>query len=376
MATPSELLELFARFRGSSGIDRARAAGDALRAFASLSADDKRKVAVLVAEKAAPELVPRIREQTGVELSREQIQVVLEMVRNLDEEDVEDLRRVVADPAAREAALRSTAQATASAAVTAAGLDDDLPPPPPHLLDDEGPDGGTREAADELEAADAALADAERRRREIDEQAERELAEAQRELESLRAAEDAPEAAAAAVAPASTSAATSWDGSEEAAARQPGARAEPVTAEEIGEPAAPYEPVFELRDLPAREARAVAAATGSDLTERVRGAGSSGARLRVLTSSLDEVLALDSGQIAELVRAIPDGWARRRAVERLLEHDAILAEEVPDTLRLLGRASDRTWVAATAVEARLLDVDDLDGLIDARAAARLRRRYA
>ena len=71
MATPAEVIELFVGLRDGSTIARARGAAEVFRAFASLTTDQKRELALLVADRAAPQLVPRIEAETGLELSRE-----------------------------------------------------------------------------------------------------------------------------------------------------------------------------------------------------------------------------------------------------------------------------------------------------------------
>ena len=51
------------------------------------------------------------------------------------------------------------------------------------------------------------------------------------------------------------------------------------------------------------------------------------------------------------------------------------ADEVPALVRRVGRPMARAWVVASALEAGLLDLDDVDTLVDLRAADRLQRRY-
>ena len=44
-------------------------------------------------------------------------------------------------------------------------------------------------------------------------------------------------------------------------------------------------------------------------------------------------------------------------------------------VRRVGRPMARAWVVASAIEAGLLSLDDVDTLVDERAAGRLQRRY-
>ncbi len=60
MATPSDVLAQAARLRSGTRFERARAGATALSTFLQLTPDDKRNLAVMVAQRVAPELVPRI----------------------------------------------------------------------------------------------------------------------------------------------------------------------------------------------------------------------------------------------------------------------------------------------------------------------------
>jgi hypothetical protein len=75
-----------------------------------------------------------------------------------------------------------------------------------------------------------------------------------------------------------------------------------------------------------------------------------------------------------LLDAVPDGWQRRRVATRLVEADALQASDIAPVLRRFGRPSDASTVAGTMLAAGAVDLDDLDGLIDARAWRRLATR--
>ncbi len=99
-------------------------------------------------------------------------------------------------------------------------------------------------------------------------------------------------------------------------------------------------------------------------------------RLALLADAGADVWDLGPTGRAAVLDAVPDGWARRRALLRWVALDVITADEAPALVRRLGRRSDRAWVAASLVEAATLDVEDLAGLCDPRDARRLARRYA
>ena len=112
------------------------------------------------------------------------------------------------------------------------------------------------------------------------------------------------------------------------------------------------------------------------LVDRLRRATTDAQRLRVLRAALDGLADLDRATRRAVLSAVPDGWARRRALEAMLQAQVVATAEVPDLVRMLASPMARTWVCASAVEADMLRIDEVDGLVDPRAAARLRRRYA
>ncbi|MBY5163951.1 hypothetical protein, partial [Salsipaludibacter albus] len=133
MTTPADVVDAAIPMASGSRMERARAGLRALGLFGQLSAGDKRDLAVLVAQRVAPELVPRIRSEGGVDLTDEQSRAVLDMVRRLDGDDLRELSEAVATPESRRRALA----AVGGAAAGATGLDDVVaePRPEPTRLD-------------------------------------------------------------------------------------------------------------------------------------------------------------------------------------------------------------------------------------------------
>lgn len=333
MATPAEVIELFAGLREGSSFARAKSAAEVFRAFASLSPQQKRDLAVVVAERAAPHLVPRIEQETGLDLTREQVQAVLDMAGRMDADDLDELAHTVRDREARGEALRSAA----TAAAAASGLDDVVDAP---------------EEAEEADVPEPPVDEAELE----DLGVELEPAELDRQPEPTVEVAPAPEPKAfVSIFDALPDAPGQWEPEQRLATRS-----RPTTPSHAADTA----------DLTTR-----VRAARQPLVERLRAAGSNARRLRLLRASLDDVLTMDrSGRIA-VVDAVPDGWARRRALETLLEAQVLPAAEVPALIRRIDSPVSRAWVCASAIEADMLRLDDVDGLVDERATDRLRRRY-
>lgn len=315
MATPSEVVGLLAEIAGTGGrIDQAKAISRAVKALNSLDADQKREMAVLVAERVAPDLVPKIAEETGVDLTIAQVQAVLDMARRLEPEDVAELQEVVA---AREGLATLPPPVVAATVATTSGpASEPAPDPALEAAPEPAPEPAAPDADAELEAR---LAAAEEERRAL-------LAEAEEERERAVAAA--------------------------------------VAARETAE----------------AEARAALDAAREQADEMLRRAEET-AHVEEPDESADGAdAAADHAPLAPTQRVAvlgaPDGWQRRRMLERLLRAGDVDHDDASDLIRLVGRPMDRAWVAATAVETGVLDVDDLDGLLDPRAVARLQRRYA
>jgi hypothetical protein len=113
------------------------------------------------------------------------------------------------------------------------------------------------------------------------------------------------------------------------------------------------------------------------LVERLRAGSGAAARLRLLDDEIGQVARMDPPRRLGVIRAVPDGWARRRAIERLIAASALPPDEVPAVVATLTSEVARSWVCASAIEAGLLDARDhaLEGLVGSRAVHRLRRRY-
>lgn len=398
MATPAEVVDLFADVREGSSFERARAAANAFRAFASLSASEKRDLAALVAERAAPQLVPKIRAETGLDLTREQVQAVIDMAGRMDAEDIDELRHTLRDQQAREEALRTVGASAATAAAGASGLDDVLTPPaqeapeppaddgPPH---EEGPEtAAERDAPEHRELGppdldvDEAELDAlgvESELLEVDTEPapSTSVASAPEPREFVSIFDDLPSLPAFEQRAEGATMTPDRVGVSLADLDQPPSTPGPAVAvaDTRGPLAAPTALVTSLRARDTLDLTTRVRAAQQPLVERLREQSSGAGCIRVVRAHLGDLAEMDAVGRMAVVDAVPDGWARRRALQAMLEAQVLPAADVPDLIRRVGSPVARAWLCATAIETRVLDADQLDELLDPRAATRLRGRY-
>jgi hypothetical protein len=97
VASATRVLNLLLQARSGNTFDRARSVSSALQEFHDLSGDQKRSLALLVAQRTAPELVPRIEAETGIDLSPEQTRTVIDLVARLGDTNLAELRDTIED---------------------------------------------------------------------------------------------------------------------------------------------------------------------------------------------------------------------------------------------------------------------------------------
>lgn len=404
MADPVEVLQQAGRLRSGTRFERARAGATALSTFLQLSPDDKRELAVLVAQRVAPELVPRIQAETGIDLTQEQSRAVLDMIARLDGDDLDELTSSLATAEGR----RSTVDAVAASAAAATGLDDVVAPatPPPAAAragaspapadgprDRESAEVATlarrvtdleaRLAAAETtartaeaslatakaaaEAADARITELEAQLRDERSQAdvrrrdhEAEVYELQQRLRrAMREARDADEAA-------STSGPPTSPTRDVGVVALPAARGPSAFASlpDFGAP-------FALDSAP--ELPTARRGGHADLVARLDGASAATA-LRLVTAALPRLATATAADRVRILQAIPDGWARRRSLQRMVEAGVAGAEDVA-ALGLLARTGDQVF-AATSLLAAGVPGDHVLAQVSPAARQRLARRVA
>lgn len=390
MSDITELLEAVNEVRTGTTFGRAKASVTALKTLMNMSPDDKRAVAVLVAERAAPQLVERIESGTGQDLSKAQVETVLQMFQKLDADDLADLSATVKDADRRGAALRDVTRSAAGAAALATGLDELLPDPVHDEVDPDGeihPDdiGGNvaylddiADLADDEEsraavAAAQAAADAELAALEVE--AERLKAEARQTiLDSERAiAELAAEDRAGADVDdpeASDQVVDQSTVDHEAAADYSRSLFDDLPSTIVVSPAAHAIDTSSIDDTAPSPAVGVAiAATRREL----RTARSAGAALAVVTARVND-LGDDADDLLAITGLVPDGWARRRAIEVLIDHDLLHGADGVAAVASLAGAGDRRFVAGSLVAGGFTTTEQLRDVVDAAHLQRLDRR--
>lgn len=96
-----------------------------------------------------------------------------------------------------------------------------------------------------------------------------------------------------------------------------------------------------------------------ELVARLRRATTANDRLSLLRRLGDLAWQLDAAGRRDLIRAVPDGWQRRRAVADLVRRDLVPMEEIAGLVTLIGTPRDRGWLGRSLHADGTLDDDDL-----------------
>lgn len=324
MSALPEALDLLGDLATGSPRTRATALARGARLLSELTWDERRALAVQVADKVAPHLVPVIESETGLDLTDQQIPAVLQMARQLDADQVEELKAAILDDDRRSELAASVADEVAR----------DLGLAPPELTEEEGlplvPPPPAPVTADEQPVV--AFPDPE---------------------PAPVLDEHEPELAAAP------------DDVAETSVPEP----EPVEAVEAHD--------VVVTPVPVRPEPPAPPSSSDDtrVLERARRAGSTLDRRRILDGAdAGDLRALGASRRRELARAFPDGWQRRRAIHRLLEVEAVEPDEAVALARTVVDTASRTWVVGSMSAAGLLDPAEVTRLLEPRAAARVNAR--
>jgi len=447
VSTPSDVLAQASRLRSGTRFEQARAGATALSTFLQLSADDKRDLAVAVAQRVAPELVPRIQAETGVDLTAEQSRAVLDMIARLDGDDLGELSRAMASPAAR----RATLGAVGDAAAAATGLDDVVSAPATPAADspaatpttakplgsaatadsDAAAAAGHRAAAahpddaraaeadtlagrivdlearlaaaetlartheQSLEAARDHLADEKARAdavaaqlREAANQADitrrehegevdelrRQLRRSRRELEEAGGGSESSRAIAARPPPrvARTSAFTSMPSFD--AGLEDGVPPVPELFADITVDTAVRTSPTALGGVAAADPAFDPDAASISQLVATLAAGSRAAALRTIRVWLPRLGDSSPGDRVRVLEAVPDGWARRRVLQRMVEAGITTQQDVA-ALGLLSMTGDQVFAAGSMLDAGM-DPQSIARHVTPATRARLARRSA
>lgn len=370
------------QMQSGSRLERARAGVGAFGLFRELSADDKRELAVLVAQRVAPELVPRIQAEGTIDLTEDQSRAVLDMVRRLDADDLVELQDAVATPESRRQALQSVG----GAAAAATGLDDVVADPPAKAGSPPPSAASTNTGAMPRPGADDSSEQLRARVRILDERVD-ELTE---ELAEARHAQSESEAAIrAARAEAQDAVSRAQAAEHRADERDRAAERARRNAEDAAERVREVEarlrrarsgvddgffgtPDRDVSDPGPAEHGMPTHRSTSTIETRLRSLPPSGA-LRLVTRTVPGLAERSPDDRLRIVMAIPDGWARRRAIQRLTEGGAVTAMEAPGLVATLSSAGNQVFAARTMLDHGVADLAALAPALDSPARERLAR---
>ena len=371
MSDLDAVIDLLERWRDATGVGRLRIGIDATRVIAQLPPARKRALAIEVARRVAPQLVPAIEAEQG-DLTAEQVGALVDLLRRADREQLDELVTalrtgdvggaagivgdavdVVAGPDEEtDALLDDIATADEDPEVhdeqVSGGQGAAAPPPPRRVrsrptdeessVDDQAEAEQDEQMGAELSAAAAAAAAAERDHVELG-------ADGSLELDEAAVREQLAEAAA--------QRAQQYRDSSEEISHAPAFRAPEV---DFTGDASDFEfPDTSVESVPTIHER---------LDRRGRQAPS-GRRLAAPPVS---------ATVASLT-ATPDGYQRRRAALAAIRGGRLENEDVAPVVRSFERGTDRAWVAGAALDDGLVDATVLEDMgLSSAAVARLRRR--
>lgn len=345
MSDVDAVIELLERWRDATGMGRMRIGIDATRTIADLPAERKRALAIEVAERVAPQLVPAIESESG-DLTTQQVGAVVDLLRRADREQLDELVTALRSGEVMEAidlvddavSVVAPPDEETDELLEDIATEDEVPTPPTDEVEGETPaprptdrrpeEAGVSAAAVAASAVgdDDEIAVAEDGSLELDEEAVRERmrVEAAERAERYRdTSRDVPD--------------------------QPAYQAPKVdfTTEDL--------------DLPDPTVESVA-----PLHERMDRRSGEASR-RLAASPVTQVVAS--------VTATADGYRRRRAALEAIRDGRLDPEDVTPIVRSFDRATDRSWVAGAALDVGLVGASSLDEFdLSSAAVARLRRR--
>ncbi len=93
-----------------------------------------------------------------------------------------------------------------------------------------------------------------------------------------------------------------------------------------------------------------------------------------LVPALDEEPSEPPVDVLAALEAVPDGWRRRRMALRFVTRGQFTRETATKALWLLGRPSDRVWLAGALLDARVVGLADVAEVVPRDALDRLARR--
>jgi hypothetical protein len=382
-----QVADLLVRWRGAGGVfGRGRVLREGIQLLAGLDADERRMLARSLAEQGAPDLANRVEQRTGRAMSADQLWSVTDGLLALEDHQVDRLATSLRDPDERERLAR---QVLTHGVASFDGAPTPEPDPrrrlaelpPPGTVVGQEP-SGQEPSAPELgsqELGSQELGGQELGGQELGGQ---ELGSA--DLQALDLLETGlvdiglhdtgsddrslTPTAVAAVGAVDPSVADDDDG-RDLVDRDPTRGA--VDRRPVVPVAVPLVVAPEVRLPSPATGRGEGASTAeaTALVQSLREAETATIRLRVLA---DHGLAeLDGATALEVLDALPDGWQRRRAAERLVDAGTFPTDQLTAALARFARPMDALFVAGALVAAGQVRAERFDGILPERVVRRL-----
>ena len=365
---------LLQRWRDAGNlVSRGRVAADGIRMLRELSPQERRVLARALAEDGAPELASYIESHTGGALDAADLQDVADGLLALDPGQVKHLTATLANPDERRRLARE-AFATPSVTPTPTAPPASTPPgpPPSPLMGVAGLHAIARNEVpqDRPDVGDQALGHPGLGEATLTEVTLNEVALTPPEPADRREpppSDDRPEPP---------------EPGDRPEAAEPGDRPEPP------DPGDPHEAAGVALEAAASHAVAddhlddhaepwAVPADSTDVTavvDRLRQAGSAAARFAVLSPAT--LATVGAAGALRVLEAVPAGWQRRRAVQRLLAAGTLDGVDLGALMALFPGRVDATFVAGGLIEAGIADLHDLGHALPERTRQRLVVRMA
>jgi hypothetical protein len=352
----TQVVTLLEEWRDATGLGRVKVGLDAARTIGGLNPARKRELAVEVASRIAPQLVPAITAEKG-DLSADQVGAIVDLLRHADREQLDDLVTALRT-GDFDGAVGLVDEAVTLVAPAAAISD------APHDPDELHAEHSATEAdAPPLpDTADSRSA-GRRAARETNDEAERAAAEARAVANAERWRDSSADRIATSAYVLPTMSFSLRDD-----------ELPDPTVEEVAPLA---DRMSELPGVAASEqARARVQPSPQDGAYAAAGLPTDGDTARDTTAHPHTTTMAVAGDVPAEVADAPDGYRRRRAVMAALRDTAITTSQLGALIATLSRPMDRAWVASGAIELGMLrSVDELDSMqLGAAATARLARR--
>lgn len=367
MSDLDAVIDLLERWRDATGVGRLRIGMDATRVIAQLPPARKRELAIEVADRVAPQLVPAIQAESG-DLTGEQVGALVDLLRRADGDQLDDLVAAL-----RTGDVGGAAGIVSDAADIVAGPDEQTDALAEDIATPDGPTGPAVPQPDGATAPDAAAGPSDGAAAEADAEPAADAG-----VGAVGVGVSAASAAAAATAAGRDDVEVAPDGSlevDEEAIRDRLEKEAAQRAEQYRDSSAdiPEVPAYRapevdfIKDDADWEFPDTSVETVAPLHERLARSGGDVAGRRLAAPPV-------SATVASLT-ATPDGYRRRRATLEAIREGRLDADDVPRVVRTFERSTDRAWIAGAALDGGLIGAGTLEQMdLSPAAVRRLQRR--